>query len=236
MKIQFLAVALIVSALHAAEEASVRIRPVWWQTPSATIQLYVDDTGGKPRPIRVLQMCPVETFGATSENGAMLLRRIEVDPADPKSKPRWEPYASAPIPPGSRDLLMLLLPAAGGKSAQARLVPMEEDTLRWGGTRLVNLTATRLVGQIADKPFSVAPSGSAVLPFVASRRSVVDIVLAADTSTGREIVFSSKGIFTPTKRTLLFIVNGTEKGRYETRAIEEPNPDPNVQDTSETGG
>lgn len=236
MRILLLATALLTRSLDAAEEAPVRIRPVWWQAPAAPIQLHVEDTGDKHRPIRVLQMCPLESFGATMEKGAVLLQRIEPDPADPKSKPRWEPYASAPLPQGSRDLLMLLLPSPGGKSAQARLVPMDEDTLRWGGTRLVNLTAARLVGQVADKPFSVAPGGSTVLPFVATQRSVVEIMLAADTRAGREMVFSSKGIFSPTKRTLLFIVNGAEKGSYETRAIEEPNPDPKVQDASEAGG
>lgn len=236
MRTLLLACTLLAAAQGAAEEAAVRIRPVWWQAPAAPTQLYADDEGEKPRALRVLQMCPLESFATKPGKEATLLRRIEPDPADPKSKPRWEAYASAPLPQGSRDLLMLLLPAPGGNSAQARLVPMDEDTLRWGGTRLVNLTPARLVGQVAGSPFAVAPGGSTILPFVAARRSVVEIVLAADTRAGREMVFSSKGIFTPTKRTLLFIINGAEKGSYETRAIEEPNPDPKVQDGSEAGG
>lgn len=224
--------------LRAAEdEAGIRVRPVWWQAPAQARQLYAEGKDGKPQPVRVLAMCPLESFATTPEKGAVLLRRIEPDPADPRSRERWEPYASAPLPAGSRDLLMLLLPSADGATCQARLLPMDEGALRWGGTRLVNFTSTRLVGQVDGKPFAAGAGESVILPYAATRRSVVDIVLAAETPRGRRIAFSSKGIFTPAKRTVLFILEKASRDGYETRAIEEPNPDPKVHEAlAEIGG
>lgn len=250
MKAPFaLLAALVVASLHAAVPSpgapgataggaaisGIRVRAVWWQSPPQAIQLYADGKGPKPRPVRVLPMCPLEAFEASAEKGAVLLRRIEPDPADPASKERWEPYATAALPGGSRDYLMILLPNPDGKTCLTRLLPMDESDLRWGGTRMVNFTASRLVGQIDGKAFAVPSGDSAVLPFVAARRSVVDIILAAENQKGREIVFSSKGIFTPTKRTMLFIVEKPGKDGYETRAIDEPNPDPKAYEDSQSG-
>lgn len=215
--------------------SGIRVRAVWWQSPPQAIQLYVDGKGPKPQPVRVLPMCPLESFQASAEKGAVLLRRIEPDPKDPTSKERWEPYATAPLPGGSRDYLMILLPNPDGKTCLARLISMDESDLRWGGTRMVNFTSARLVGQVDGKSFAVASGDSTVLPFVAGRRSVVDIILAAESQKGRELVFSSKGIFTPTKRTMLFIVEKPGADGYETRAIDEPNPDPKAYEDSESG-
>lgn len=231
-----LILALLAVGLRAAEDdGGIRVRPVWWQGPATAVQLYAEDGDGKPRPVRVLPMCPLESFPATRDKGAVLLRRIEPDPTDPRSRERWEPYASAPIPAGSRDLLMLLLPAAKPGTCLVRMLPMDEDGLRWGGTRLVNFTTKRLVGQVDGKPFAVAAGDSATLPYVASRRSVVDVFLAADDAKGREMIFSSKGIFSPSKRTVLFILQRQGGEGYETRAIDEPNPDPRAGEDSEPG-
>jgi len=249
MNVRLLALlALLATDLHAAPTppgvpgaatnpvvSGIRVRAVWWQTPPQAIQLYVDGKGPKPHPVRILQMCPLESFEASAEKGAVLLRRIEPDPKDPTSKERWEPYVTAPLPGGSRDYLMILLPTPDGKTCLARLLPMDESDLRWGATRMVNFTSARLIGQIDGKSFAVPSGDSAVLPFVAGRRSVVDVILAAESQKGREIVFSSKGIFTPTKRTMLFIVEKPGADGYETRAIDEPNPDPKAYEDSQSG-
>lgn len=215
--------------------SGIRVRPVWWQSPPQAIQLYVDGKGPKPHPIRVLPMCPLEAFEGSAEKGAVLLRRIEPDPSDPTSKERWEPYVTAALPGGSRDYLMILLPTPDGKTCLTRLLSMDESDLRWGATRMVNFTSSRLFGQINGKAFAVPSGDSVVLPFVAARRSVVDIILAAENQKGRELVFSSKGIFTPAKRTMLFIVEKPEKDGYETRTIDEPNPDPKAYEDSQPG-
>lgn len=217
-----------------AAEGGIRVRPVWWQSPAQPLQLYAEGDDGKPHGVRVLQMCPLESFKADPAKGAVLLRRIEPDPADPKAKPRWTPFATAPVPAGSNDLLMLLLPSADGATCQVRVVPMDESNLRWGGTRLVNFTPDRLVGQVDGKAFAVASGDSAVLPFVASRRTVVDVLIATESQRGRELIFSSKGIFGPAKRTVLFVLRNAAGG-HETRAIEEPNPDPKAHEDSEPG-
>jgi hypothetical protein len=234
MKIPLLLIILLKASLSGAESSSsVHVKPVWWQAPAQPKQLYAEGKDGKPSPVRILPMCILDSFEVTNDKEIILLERIEPDPADKAAKATWKPYASAPMPAGSHDLLLLLLPSNDGLSCQTRLMPIEESSLRWGGTCFTNFTRERLVGQIAGKPFAAAPGESITLPFVATRRSVVEVILAADSRTGRKIVFSSKGIFSPTKRTLLFIINGREPETYETRAIEEPNPDPKAYEESE---
>jgi hypothetical protein len=236
MKILFLFVILLNVVVRGADDSiGVRIHPVWWQAPAQARQLYAEGKDGKPHPIRVLAMCPLESFVTTPLRGAVLLYRVEPDPADPKSKERWEPYVTAVLPSDSKDILMLLLPSANNTTCRSHLLPMDATALRWGGTRLVNFTSDPLAGQVDGKNFAVARGDSVILPFIATRRAVVDIILAADSKKGRKLVFSSKGIFTPTKRTILFIVEKPESGGYETRAIEEPNPDPKAYEDSESG-
>ena len=235
MKNFFLLLILLSSALHGAEAAGgIKVKPVWWRAPSQTKQLYVEGKDGKPAPVRILSMCILDSFEATSDKEVILLDRIEPVLGDKTSKVSWKTYASAALPAGSHEWLMLLLPSTDGLSCQTRMMSLDESSLKWGGTRFTNFTNEQLVGQIAGKPFSVTPGESITLPFVATRRSVVEVILAADSKAGRSIVFSSKGIFSPTKRTLLFIINGREPGTYETRAIEQPNPDPKAYEEDES--
>ncbi len=219
------------TASLAQAQSAATIRPVWWQSPATPTQLYVEGPSDKPQPIRVLSMCMLESFKADPVKGAVLLRREEADPADPTSKAKWIPYVTVPTPSGSKDLLMLLQPGADGKTGQARLVPLEADRLPWGSTRLVNFTPDTLIGLVDGKRFSVSPSESTVLPFVANKRAVVDMMIARESRGEQKLIFSSKGIFTPDKRTILFILR-TPSGSYETRSIEEPNPNP----TNEASG
>ena len=235
MKNFFLLLILLSSALHGAEAAGgIKVKPVWWRAPSQTKQLYVEGKDGKPAPVRILSMCILDSFEATSDKEVILLDRIEPVLGDKTSKVSWKTYASAALPAGSHEWLMLLLPSTDGLSCQTRMMSLDESSLKWGGTRFTNFTNEQLVGQIAGKPFSATPGESITLPFVATRRSVVEVILAADSKAGRSIVFSSKGIFSPTKRTLLFIINGREPGTYETRAIEQPNPDPKAYEEDES--
>lgn len=217
--------ALLAGPVAAPAQSAPKVRPVWWQAPAQPIQLYAEGAGGKPQPIRVLPMCLLESFKADPVKGAVLLRREEPDPADPAAKPGWVPYVTTPVPSGSGEVLMVLQPAADGKTGQARVIPMDSAGLPWGGTRLVNFTPDRLVGLVDNKRFAVEPGESAVLPFVASKRSVVDVLIGREGRGEQALVFSSKGIFTPDKRTILFILRNASGG-HETRAIEEPNPNP----------
>ena len=67
-----LLVALVATALPAAETAppdapspaitGIRVRAVWWQSPSQALPLYAEGKDGKPHPVRVLPMCPLEAF------------------------------------------------------------------------------------------------------------------------------------------------------------------------------
>ena len=230
MRLPLVLTALLAGSSAAAlAQSAPRVRPVWWQSPAQPVQLHVEDGAGKPRPIRILPMCPLESFKADPTKGAVLLRREEPDPSDPAAKPRWTPYASAPVPSGTREVLMIVQPGGDPKSGQAMVVPMDADALPWGGTRLVNLTPGRLLGMVDGKRFAVEPGDSAVLPFVASKRAVVDVLIGAERQGKQELVFSSKGIFTPAKRTVLFVLR-TPAGAHETRAIEEPNPEPTSED------
>jgi hypothetical protein len=214
----------------ATAQSAPKVRPIWWQSPAQPIPLYAEGVGGKPQPIRVLPMCVLESFKADPVKGAVLLRREEPDPADPAGKPRWVPFVTTPVPAGAGEILMVLQAGADGKTGQARVVPMDAESLPWGGTRLINFTPDRLIGLVDGKRFAVEPGDSAVLPFVAAKRSVVDVLIGRESRGEQALVFSSKGIFTPAKRTLLFVLR-TPSGSHETRAIEEPNPDP----TAETG-
>lgn len=217
----------------AQAQSAATIRPVWWQSPATPTQLFVEGAGGKHQTIRVLSMCVLESFKADPVKGAVLFRREEPDPADPTSKAKWVPFVTVPTPPGSKDLLMLLQPAADGKTGQARLIPMESDRLPWGSTRLVNFTPDTLVGVVDGKRFSVNTNESTVLPFVANKRAVVDVMIARESRGEQKMIFSSKGIFTSDKRTVLFILL-TPSGSYETRSIEELNPNPTIEAPGES--
>lgn len=228
MRLPALALLVAIGGVSPLEaQSAAKVRPVWWQSPQKAMELHVDDAGSKPRPIRVLQMCLLESFKADPVKGAVLLRREEPDPADPAGKPRWVPFVTAPVPSGADEVLMVLQPAPDGLTGQARMVPMDSARLPWGGTRLVNFTPDRLIGLIDGKRFAVEPGDSAVLPFVATQRSVVDVLIGREGRGEQALVFSSKGIFTPAKRTILFILRNAA-GDHETRAIEEPNPDPSA--------
>ncbi len=230
MRLPLLLGLALLAAGNAAAQSAPKVRPIWWQSPAQPIPLFAEGVGGKPQPIRVLPMCVLESFKADPVKGAVLLRREEPDPADPAGKPRWVPFVTAPVPSGAGEVLMVLQPAADGKTGLAKVVPMDAEGLPWGGTRLVNFTPDRLIGLVDGKRFAVEPGDSAVLPFVASKRSVVDVLIGRESRGEQALVFSSKGIFTPAKRTILFVLR-TPSGSHETRSIEEPNPDP----TAETG-
>lgn len=230
MRLPLLLALALLAAGNAPAQSAPKVRPIWWQSPAQPIPLYAEGAGGKPQPIRVLPMCVLESFKADPVKGAVLLRREEPDPADPAGKPRWVPFVTAPVPSGAGEVLMVLQPGADGKTGLAKVVPMDAEGLPWGGTRLVNFTPDRLIGLVDGKRFAVEPGDSAVLPFVASQRSVVDVLIGRESRGEQALIFSSKGIFTPAKRTILFVLR-TPSGSHETRSIEEPNPDP----TAETG-
>lgn len=224
---RLLALLALVGAAPTAS-AAPKVRPVWWQSPAQPTPLFVEGTGGKPQPIRILPMCILESFKADPVKGAVLLRRQEPDPADPAGKPTWVPFVTVPVPSGSEEVLMLVQAAPDGLTGQARLFAMDSAGLPWGGTRLVNFTPDRLVGAVDGRRFAIEPGDSGVLPFVAAKRSVVDVLIGRESRGEQALIFSSKGIFTPAKRTILFIVRAPS-GAYETRAIEEPNPDPSAE-------
>ena len=95
MKNFFLLLILLSSALHGAEAAGgIKVKPVWWRAPSQTKQLYVEGKDGKPAPVRILSMCILDSFEATSDKEVILLDRIEPVPGDKTSKVSWKTYAS----------------------------------------------------------------------------------------------------------------------------------------------
>lgn len=208
--------ALIAILLLAAPCPAADVFPMWWTEPSAPApELAVDDGAGKPRAIRILRLCPLETTKGRGGETWTLLRKEP--PAEPGLPPAWKPYVQALIPEGAERVAMLLVPSS---PPQALAVEISDRAHAWGSVRFVNLTGSPIQGWVGKRPFSLPPGGH-VASEAANERRTEEVVMMAPVPGGQpRVLLSSRAILDPTRRSVIFVAK-LANGSVETRALEE---------------
>lgn len=213
--------ALLPCLILAAACPAADVFPMWWTEPSAPApELAVHDGAGKPRAIRILRLCPLETTKGRGGETWTLLRKEP--PAEPGLPPAWKPYVQAAIPEGAERVAMLLVPSS---PPQALAVEISDRSHAWGSVRFVNLTGGPIQGWVGKRPFSLPPGGQ-VASETASERRTEEVVMMAPVPGGQpRVLMSSRAILDPTRRSVIFVAKLAD-GSVETRALEESrNPD-----------
>ncbi len=222
---------LLAAALLAAACPAVDVLPMWWTEPAAPgPELAFDDGSGKPKPLRILRLCPLETTRGRAGEVWTLLRKEP--PPEPGLPPTWKPYVQARLPEGAEKLALLLVPS---NPPQALTVEISERTHAWGSARFVNLTGGPVQGWIGKRPFTLAPGGQ-VASEAASERRTEEVVMMAPVPGGQpRVLLSSRVILDPTRRSLIFVAKLAD-GSVETRALEDSrNLDPAVDNAKPAG-
>lgn len=207
---------LIAALLISASCPAVEVLPMWWTEPTApTPELGFDDGAGKPKPIRILRLCPLETTKGRPGEPWTLLRKEP--PAEPGQPPAWRPYVQAPLPEGAQRVAMLLVPSS---PPQALAVEISERSHPWGSVRFVNLTGGPIQGWIGKRPFNLAAGGQVASEAVTERRTEEVVMLAPVPGGQPRVLMSSRAILDPTRRSVIFVAK-LANGTVETRALEE---------------
>lgn len=247
----------LVSALVAAPEPpperKCTLRLAWWSSPGERLELGVVQ-GKEIVPVVALEMNLDLTKDYRGPAILQLVRKktatqkIEAyDPdklyatavapkPDSKAKPApakkekaddWAPFATVTLP-DSTDVGVLLLFAADGTAA-GRAFDYDAGRFPYGSLRLVNLSGTRLVGEIDTKTFRVAPAGNELLPVLYRERVTSHIQLAAVLPNGAlEQILGTKIAGRPNRRALVFVlqtgVSDDNRPLFESRSIESIEP------------
>lgn len=159
--------------LFAAASRAAEVVPMWWTDPSPAPELGVASGKEKVRPVRLLKLCPLETFRAAPGSEWELLRKSP--PAEPGQPPSWTSYVRVAIPEGADRLGVLIVP---GAKPQALTFELGDRAHPWGTTRLVNLTPETVEGWIGKRKLRIAPGAHATSE-PAKERKTEEIVLAA---------------------------------------------------------
>lgn len=232
-----------------------RLRVAWWANPAERVELAIVQ-GKELVPLVALEMnldLPTDYRGAVQlqifRKRGPTRKPAESDPDKPAAqrttpppktdaKPRpepakkelaheWAPFASVDLP-DSGDVGVLLLPAPDG-TCVGRAFDLEAGRFPYGSIRVVNLSASALVGEIDAQGFRLAPGSAELLPVVFRKRQTSHIKLAALLPNGRlEPILGTKIPGRPNRRALVFILQTgvSAEGRplFETRSIESVEP------------
>jgi hypothetical protein len=202
--------------LLAAACPAVEVLPMWWTDPTAPgPELGFDDGSGKPRPIRILRLCPLETTRGRAGEVWTLLRKVP--PAEPGLPTTWKPYVQTRLPEGSEKLALLLVPSS---PPQALAVEISERAHAWGSARLVNLTGGPVQGWVGKRTFTLQPGGQVASEAAAERRTEEVVMMTPVPGGQPRVLFSSRLILDPSRRSLIFVAR-LANGSVETRALED---------------
>lgn len=207
---------LLASLLLAASCPATDVMPMWWTEPAPPApELGVDDGAGKPKAIRILRLCPLETTKGRAGEPWTLLRKEP--PSEPGQPPAWRPYVQATLPEGAERVAMLLVPSS---PPQAMAVEISDRSFPWGSVRFVNLTGGPVQGWIGKRPFNLPPGGQVASETAAERRTEEVVMLAPVPGGQPRVLMSSRAILDPTRRSVIFVAK-LANGSVETRALEE---------------
>ena len=207
---------LLAFLLIAATCPAADVLPMWWNDPATPApELAFDDGAGKPKPIRILKLCPLETTNGRAGEVWTLLQKVPA--TEPGLPPTWKPYVQIRLPESSERVALLLVPSS---PPQALPVEISERSHAWGSVRFVNLTGGPVQGWIGKRTFNLPASGQVASDIVKERRTEEIVMLAPVPGAQPRILFSSRVIIEPTRRSLIFVAK-LANGTVETRALEE---------------
>jgi hypothetical protein len=206
----------LLACLLAATCPGAEIMPMWWSDPpSPAPGLAVDEGEAKPRPVRLLRLCPLERLrGKAGEPWTLLRQRPAEEPGQP---PTWVPYVSVRLPEKAGRVAVLVVPT---EPPQALAVDLSESGHRWGTVRLVNLTGAAVEGWIGRRRLRLPPGGQAASEAATERRTEELVLFAVPDGAERSLLLSSRAILDPRRRSVVFLARLAD-GRLETRALEE---------------
>ena len=204
--------------LLAAAARATDVFPMWWSEPTAPApELAFDDGSAKPKTIRILRLCPLETTRGRAGELWTLLRKVPAKDDKPAS---WVPYVQTMVPAGAERVAMLLVPSS---PAQALAVEISDRGHAWGSIRLVNLTGGPIEGWFGKRRLNL-PHGGQVSSEAATERRTEELVLFARLPDGQQqVLLSSRAILDPERRAVIFLAR-LANGAVETRALEETKP------------
>ncbi|MFN7340353.1 MAG: hypothetical protein ACK5VI_04635 [Opitutia bacterium] len=190
--------------------------PMWWtDPPSPAPELATAEAGGRPRPIRLLALCPLESAKGVPGEPWRLLRKEA--PSGPDQPPGWTPYVEVRLAADAKRVAVLVVPSS---PPRAMAIELSDQGHPWGSVRLVNLTGDPVQGWVGRRRLNLAPGGQASSEAASGRRTE-ELVLLAPTQGGQpRILLSSRVILDPDRRSLVFVARLPD-GRVETRALEE---------------
>lgn len=208
--------ALLLAPLLAAACPGADVLPMWWSDPpSPAPELAAADGAGKPRPIRLLALCPLETAKGVPGEPWKLLRKEA--PTNPDQPPGWIPYVEVSLPADARKVAVLVVPSS---PPRAMAIELSDQGHPWGSVRLVNLTGGPVQGWVGRRRLSLAPGGQASSEAASGRRTEELVLLAPAEGGQPRILLSSRVILDPGRRSLVFVARLPD-GRVETRALDE---------------
>lgn len=202
--------------LIAASCSAVDVFPMWWNDPAAPVpELAFDDGEGKPKALRILRLCPLETTKGRAGQMWTLLQKVPA--TEPGLPPTWKTYVQTKLAEDAQRVALLLVPSS---PPQAMAVEISERSHLWGSVRFVNLTGGPIQGWIGKTTFNL-PIGGQVASQVANERRTEEIVVMAPVAGSQpHVLMSSRAILDPSRRSVIFVAK-LANGSVETRAIEE---------------
>ncbi len=207
----FIALLLIAATCPAAD-----VFPMWWNDPATPApELAFDDGAGKPKPIRILRLCPLETTKGRAGEVWTLLQKVPA--TEPGLPPTWKPYVQTKLAENAERVALLLVPSS---PPQAMAVEISERSHPWGSVRFVNLTGGPIQGWIGKSTFNLVAGGQVASPVVSERRTEEVVMMAPVPGAQPRVLMSSRVILDPTRRSVIFVAK-LANGTVETRAIEE---------------
>lgn len=206
--------------LLAAACPGAEVLPMWWSDPPAPPpELAAADDKGRPRPIRVLRMCLLESSRGKPGEPWALLRRTP--PTEPGGEPGWAPYVQVRLPEKAERVAVLIVPSS---PPGAMTVELAAAAHPWGSVRLVNLTGVRVQGWVGRRRLDLAPGAQASSEAATQRRTEELVLQSPETGGAPRLLLSSRAILDPGRRSVVFLARLPD-GRLETRALEETLPE-----------
>lgn len=202
--------------LLAAASPGAEVLPMWWSNPPGPApELAVAEGSDKPRPIRLLTLCPLESAkGKAGETWTLLRKQAAPEPEKP---PSWVPYAQVRLPEGAERVTVLVVPS---QPPQAMAIEISDRSHPWGSVRLVNLTGGPLQGWVGGRKLSLAAGGQASSEAARERRTDELVLLAPIAGAQPRLLLSSRVILDPARRSVVFVARLSD-GKIETRAVDE---------------
>ena len=139
------------------------------------------------------------------------------------------PFATANLPSGKRELLLLFVPLSVDQQKYGlkyRLLPFDDslDSVPWGSYRFINFTNRSFVAYAGSKSqrFELNPNrlSATIAPGGAKRN--LQWLIYGNASGAEELVFSSQWLHRPDYRSLIFVTESTnQRGAINVKGIDQ---------------